>query len=178
MRHVVPVDGCAGPGQVRADREAESATLWHRRPPLEEPGLRDNLINALLQAAARDPQPVDGSRVRLRKISPPELDRVEPELFGDLVEVDLESESRLRRAMATLRSARRLVREQPNPLETVARNRVGRGLQCTRVVGRRDAIAAVATAVQEALELHGRDPAIPTEAGFHLHLHRVPATVG
>src|ERR671937_83858 len=122
MRHVVPVDGCAGPGQVRADREAESATLWHRRPPLEEPGLRDNLINALLQAAARDPQPVDGSRVRLRKISPPQLDRIEPELLRDLVEMDFQGKARLGCAVAALWAAGRFVREQPNPFEAIARN--------------------------------------------------------
>src|ERR1700732_3113297 len=83
----------------------------------------------------------------------------------------LQGEARLRCAMASLGATRRLVREQPDSLESISRNGIGRRLEGAGVVGAGHAIAAVAPAVEEAAELHGGDAAIFRETGLDLHQH-------
>ena len=79
--------------------------------------------------------------------------------------------------MAAFGAAGRLVGEEADRLETVSRNRVGGRLQRTGVVGAGDAVAAVAAAVEKALELHGGNPAIVGEPGLDPHQHRVAPAV-
>src|SRR5438445_259980 len=77
VRHIVPIDRGAGTAQVRTDGEAKATPARHRGSPFQEAGALDNLIDAVLQAAARDPQPVDGARVGLRQIAAANLDGIE-----------------------------------------------------------------------------------------------------
>src|SRR5713101_7999736 len=71
--------------------------------------------------------------------------------------------------MSPLRAAGWLVREQPDTLEPISWDGVGGRLERAGVVGAGDAVAAVAAAVEEAPELHGRDPAVFCETGLDLH---------
>src|SRR2546425_9295568 len=87
----------------------------------------------------------------------PEVGGVDPQLLRDLIEVDLQREPRLWRAVAPLRAAGWLVRERPRALELVAGHVMGDGLQSARVVGARDAVGAVAAAVQQRLEVRSEE---------------------
>ena len=100
-----------------------------------------------------------------------------PRSHGDLVELHLEGEARLRRAVAALGAARRLVGEDARAVEAVRRDLVGHGLERARVVRRGDAVGAVGAAVEQGLEVHRRDRAVLLDAGPHLHQHRVAAAV-
>src|SRR6267378_5001070 len=160
VRHLVPVNGGSGAAEVGADRKSQAASRRHRGPALAEAGALDNLINARLQAAARDAQPVDRAGVGLGQVAKAQLDRVDAELFGDLVEVRLQCKARLRGAVAALGAAGRLVGEKADAFEPVSRNRIGGRLQCTGVIGAGNPIAPVSAAVEKTLELHGGDAAV------------------
>ena len=177
VRHVVPVDGGAGTAQVGADGKAEAATAWHGAAALEESGTFDNLINACPQAAACDAQPVDRARVGTRQVAQPQLDRIETELFRDLVEVRLQGEARLRGAVASLGPTGRLVGEHPDSFESIARDRVGGRLEGAGVVGTGHAVAPIAAAIEEAAKLHRRDAAVFRQPRLDLHQHGVTPAV-
>ena len=100
-----------------------------------------------------------------------------PELLGDLVELHFLAEARLRRAVAALGSARRLVGEDAACLEAVAGQLVGHRLQCAGVEGARDAVRPVAAAVDQRLQMHPCELAVIHHAGAESHQHRMPAAV-
>src|SRR5216117_11062 len=106
-----------------------------------------------------------------------ELGRIHAELLGDLVEVDLEGKARLRSAVAALGPAGRLVRERPCPLEPVTGNVIRDGLQRPRVIGARDPVGPVAAAVEQRLEVHAGDGAVPFHARLHPHERGVAPAV-
>ena len=106
--------------------------------------------------------PVGRERVRRGELHEAQVGGIDPERDGDLVELDLEPEARLRRAVAALGSAGRLVGEGPAAAETVARDVVGDGLQRAGVEGRGDAVAAVRAAVEERLERLARRSCRPS----------------
>ena len=91
--------------------------------------------------------------------------------------MDFERKPRLRRAVATLRTAGRLVGEEAHAFEAVSGDGVRRSLQGTRVVRARDAVAAVAATIEEALKLQGGNPTVACEPSLDLHQHRVAAAV-
>ena len=89
-------------------------------------------------------------------------------------------EARLRRAVAALGSAGRLVGEGAAAAEAVARDLVGDRLQRAGVEGRGHAVAAVGAAVEQRLQLLPDDfePLFGfSNAGSKLHQHRVAAAV-
>src|SRR5687768_204375 len=88
------------------------------------------------------------------------LRRIERQLFGNLIELDLDSVTWLRRAMAALWTTRRLIREYAHALKLVTRHVVCDCLQCARVERARDAVAAIGAAIQERLEMHSGNRAI------------------
>jgi hypothetical protein len=112
----------------------------------------DDLADAFGEADRADPQPVRGQRIRFRDDAEAQLRGIHAELLGDLVELDLLAEARLRRAVPAFRAARRLVRERAARFEAVARDLVRHGLQHARVERARDAVRAVAAAVDERLQ--------------------------
>src|SRR5260370_24993444 len=95
-------------------------------------------LGAFLESARRDPQPVDGARHGLDEVEALHLDRVDAELVGDLLEVQLDRESRLGGAVAALRPARRLVREDAQAFESVCRDVLSDCLQTAGVESGRD----------------------------------------
>src|SRR5207253_8325967 len=103
------------------------------------------------------------------KVPETQLGRVHPELLGDPVEVNLERESGLRRAMPALRSAGRFAPERSCALELVTWEVIGDRLQRARVVRARDTVGAVAAAVEQPLEVHRGCRAV----FFHPWLHPV-----
>src|SRR5690606_38721517 len=82
-------------------------------------GALDHLLDACAEAHRADAQEVGGQRVARREVVEPQLRRVEAEVAGDLVELHLEREARLRRAVAALGPARRLVGEEARAAEVV-----------------------------------------------------------
>src|SRR5437016_10923665 len=94
---------------------------------------------------------------------------IQPQLFGDFVEMDFERVTGLRRAMPAFRPARRFVGESAQPLEFITGNVVGNSLQSTGVERARDSVAAVRAAVKKRFEMHRRDRAVFLDAGLNVH---------
>ena len=177
VRHVVPVDREARAGQVRGGREAD-ATPGGQLPELLPPARRlDDAVDALRQAAGRHGEVVHRLLVLGHDRAPAHLRGIEAELRGDLVEVDLEGKAGLRRPVAALRAAGRLVREDAAALELVPGDPVGHGLERARVEGRGDAVGAVRPAVEPRPEVEGQDLAVLPDARSHPHEHRMAAPV-
>src|ERR1051325_1775439 len=137
----------------------------------------DHLLDAAAEAHGADAQPVGGERVGRDQMPEPELGGIEPELLGDLVELDLEREPRLRRAVATLGSARWFVREGACALKLVPWHLVRDGLQCARVIRARNAVGPVAAAVEQRSEVHAGDGAVLLHSRLHPHQRRVTPAV-
>src|SRR5207245_10625369 len=73
-------------------------------------GAGDDLLDARPQTHRADAQPVGGQRVGGDEVLEPQLGRIDPQLLGDLVEVDLEREARLRGAVPAFRTDRKSTR--------------------------------------------------------------------
>jgi hypothetical protein len=89
-------------------------------------------VEALQEPVRRDAQLVDGARALADEVAAAELDGVDAEPLGDLVELHLEREARLHAAVAALRAARRLVRVDARRVEAVRLERVRRREQLAR----------------------------------------------
>src|SRR5215510_956442 len=98
-------------------------------------------------------------------------------MFGDLVELNFLSETRLRCSMSPLWPARRLVGEHTAAAETVPRDVVGNGLQRASVEGARDAVGPVGTAVEQRLQIHPRDGAVVVHTRAEPHQHGMAAAM-
>src|SRR5437763_15656341 len=109
MRHVLPVDRRARPREVAGDGEAHAVSGLLLA--LAEPRGGHYLFCAFLEPARGDAQPVDGPRVGLDEVASFQLHRVDAQVVRDLLQVELQREPRLWRAVAALGSARGLVRE-------------------------------------------------------------------
>ena len=119
VRHVVPVDRQAGAGEVRRAGEADAAAVRQLAETCpSSPTACDDAADALGEADRADAQLVRGQRVRLLDDAQAQLGRIERERLGDLVELHLLAEAGLRRAVAALRAARRLVGEDAAALES------------------------------------------------------------
>src|SRR5882762_2101982 len=153
MRHVVPVDRQAGARDVARAREPNAAALGQLAEFLLPPRPLDYLLDAFAEAHGPHPQVIRRQRVRWHERLETQLGRVDGELLGDLVEMHLEREPRLRRAVPALGPARRLVGEGARALEVVARDIVGDGLKRARVVRARDAVRAVRAAIEQGFEI-------------------------
>src|SRR3989442_14025009 len=81
----------------------------------------------------------------------------------------LQGKAGLRRAVASLGPTGRLVREQADTLESIAGDRVGGCLEGAGVVRAGHPVTPVATAVEEAAKLHGRDVAVLRQSRLDLH---------
>ena len=118
----------------------------------------------------RKPFTRDG--VGLDQLLEAQIDGIDAELFGDFVELDFQRKARLRRAVAALRAARRFIREHAHALEFVRRHIVSHGLQRAGVIDGRQAVTAVAAAVEIGFVLHRLDRAVVFHAGLGKHLDR------
>ena len=176
--HVVPIDGESRAAQVGADRETHAAARRQTAVLLPEAARLRHPRDAFPQAVAGDPEMVHRPRERLGGVPEPDRDRVEPEVLGELVHLNLDPEAGLRRAVPALRAARRLVGPQPCPLELVGGDLVGDGLKRPGVVGARDAVRPVPAPVEERLEVAGGDLAVALDPGPDPHEDGVAAPVG
>ena len=89
VRHVVPVDGQPGAADVGRARDARCRGPGAELPVLPRASRRlDHLLEALAAgrwcAAAGSPSSVSG----VTRVSQPQLGGIEPEVLGDLVELD------------------------------------------------------------------------------------------
>ena len=177
VRHVVPVDGRARPRHVRRARDADAASRG-QAPALLTParGL-DHPVDALAEPDGGHGQVIGRLGEGLGEITAPHVRGIETELLGRLVDLALHGKARLRRPVAALGAAGRLVGKDPRALELVDGHLVGHGLERARVEGRGDAVGAVGAAVEPGAEVHARDGAILGEAGLDPHEHRVAPTV-
>ncbi len=177
LRHVVPVDRQAGAAQVGAAGEAQPAALGQLAVALAPATAVDHRFDALAQPDRADLEPVGGHGLGVLEVLETQIGRVDAEPVRGLVEVDLPGESRLRRAVPALRTARRLVGVRANAVEAVVGELVGDGLQRPGVVGRGDAVAAVSAAVEGGLQVLPGDGAVVLETRLEPHLHRMAPAV-
>src|ERR1044072_4136391 len=105
------------------------------------------------------------------------LNRIEFELFRNLVEMNFQRVTRLRCAVPAFWTTRRLVRKGAQPLELVTRHVIRDRLQRARVERTRNSIASVCTAIEKRLKVHRGDRAIVLHTRLHTHQHRMPATM-
>ena len=177
MRHVVPVDRQAGAAEIGRARQADPLAARQAAELLLPLRSLDHRPDALSEAHRSDAQVVGGQRAGSDEVPEAQLGRIHPQRRGDLVEMDFERESGLRRAVPALRAARRLVREHPRTLKPVSLDVVGDRLQGARVVGAGDTVRSVPPAVEIALEVHRLDRPVFRHAGPDLHEDRVAAAV-
>ena len=90
VRHVVPVDGEARAGDVRAPGEAHAAAA--RLGSVVEARRLRHALDALAQAHGRDPELVHGLAVRRLEVDAAQLGRIEGEVRGDLVHLAFQGE--------------------------------------------------------------------------------------
>src|SRR5439155_25494365 len=174
---VVPVERQARATQVGADREAEPLPAREGAVALLEARGAGYPRDTLLEAAARDPQVVDGLGVWRHEVLAAQLEHRDPQPLGDGVEMALERETRLRCPVPTLRAAGWLVGQHPHALPPISRQRVADRLERPGVVQGGGAVAGVRAAIQVALEIHGLNPAVARPAGLDPHQHRVAAAM-
>src|SRR5690606_37480129 len=120
LRHLVRIDRVVGAGDVHRAGHAESAAEAELAVALPPTAGALDLLEALQEAVGGDPLTVDGLDVLALEVAAADLDRSELQLLRDLIELHLEGEARLHRAVAALRSARRLVGEDAGRIEAVA----------------------------------------------------------
>ena len=140
-------------------------------------GTLDHLADAFGQAVAADLEPARGERIGLGDHVEAQIGRIQLELFGDLVQLDFLAEARLRRAVAALGTAGRLVREHPAGIELEARQLVGERRQHAGVEGARRTVGAIGAAVEQGLQVHAGELAVLGHAGAEFHQHRMAAAV-
>src|SRR5262249_39311951 len=135
LRHLVRVDAVVGPADVHAAGETDAAPA-RQLAELARParGLLHRL-ETLQEAVRGDTQAVPGRGVLADEVAPAQLEGVELQRLGQLVELALHREARLHRAVAALGPAAGLVGEDARRVEAVGRQGVGRRDQLPRIVG-------------------------------------------
>ncbi len=177
MGQRVPVDGKAGAAEVDAAGQADARPDRQLAVFLVKIRVGHRFVDSLLQPAAGNSQVVDRPRVGLDRILLSHLGGIELQGLGNLVQLALDSETRLHRSVPALGAAGRLVGEDSATLEAIPGDFIGKGVERAGVVGGGDAVGAVGAAVERRAKLHGSDGAVLLHAGADPHLHRVPAAV-
>ena len=178
LRHLVGVDRIVGPGDVAGTRHPEPPP--RRQPPEPLPPAARLLhgVQALQEAVRGDAQLVHRARVAPHEVGAPELDGVLAEPLGQLVQLHLEGEARLHRAMAAFRAARRFVGVDARGVEAIRGHGVGSGEQLAGVVGGHQPERRVGAPVQHHLGVHRLQPPLRIGAGPVLHVEGMPAAMG
>src|SRR6185503_16533539 len=131
--------------------------------------------DAFAKADAADAKIIRGDGVWLHKMIAAHFDWIEFQLFGELVDLSFECETRLRSSVPALGSTRRFVCEHAQAFKLVARNVVGHCLKRAGVKRARDAVASIRTTVEKRTEVHRGDRTVFFHAGLDPHQHRMPA---
>src|ERR1041384_7316016 len=85
---------------------------------------------------------------------------IQLQFLSDLVDLNFESKTRLRRTVASLWSAWRFVGEHAQTFELVARHFISHSLKRARVERARHTVAAIRTTIEERTEVHRRYRAV------------------
>src|SRR5436853_866664 len=149
MRHVVPIDRQPRTRQIRAASETDPTTIWQSSKLLFPTRSVDHLLDAGVQAHRTNTQIVGRQRVRRNEVLPAHFGGIEAQLIRDLINLNFESESRLRCSMPPLRTTRSLVRKRAESSKPVPRYLVSYSLKRTRIEGRSDAVASIRPAVKK-----------------------------
>ena len=91
LRQVVPVDGEAGPTQIGATGQTQTATVGELAVALAPAAPGDHGFDTASQADGPQLQPVGSDAPGLGQVSQTQIGRVDAELPGRLVEMDLEA---------------------------------------------------------------------------------------
>ncbi len=105
------------------------------------------------------------------------LNRIERQLFGDLVEVNFERVTRLRCAVPAFWTTWRFVCEGAQPLKLITRHVISDCLQRARVERTRNAVTSVRTTIKIRLKMHSGDRAVVLHTGFDSHQHRMASAM-
>ena len=116
----------------------------------------DNFVDALAQTHAADAQVIRRHRIRFDQMLAAHLRRIEFQLFGDLVELNFQRITRLRRSVSALWTTRRFVCKRAQSLKLVTRHVISHRLQRAGVERARDAVTAVSAAVEDTTESASR----------------------
>src|SRR5690606_12361020 len=119
-------DRVVGPGDVARPGNAHAAAVRQATELLLPPAGPLDGLQALEEAVGLDPQLVDRAGVRAEEVAAPELDRVEADGLGELVELDLEGEARLHGPVSALRPARGFIGVNPRGVEAITPENVRR----------------------------------------------------
>ena len=178
LRHLVGIDRVVGPGDVARSGHPESPSAG--KPPEAFPPAAGLLhgVQALQEAVRGDAQLVDRARVAAHEVDAPELDGVLPQPLGQLVQLHLEGEARLHRAVAAFGAARGLVGVHARGIEPVRGHGVGRGEQLAGVIRGHQPEGRVGASVQHDLRVHRLQPALFVGARPVLHVEGMSPAVG
>ena len=177
MRHVVPVNRQAGAGEIRRAGDADAAAERQLAKRVAPVGGAGHAPQALGEADGADAQVVRRQRVGLLDDAQAQFGGIEGQRLGDLVELNLLTETALRRAMSALRTAGRFVGEHAASFEVIRRDVIRHGLQRAGVERARDAVRSVGAAVEQRFHVHAGDRAVVLHAGLERHQHRMPSAV-
>src|SRR5688572_4810193 len=107
----------------------------------------------------------------------PDLDRIESQLLGNLVEMHFQRVARLRRAVSPFWTTRRLVRKRSDSLKLVTRHFIRHRLQRAAVERTRNSVATVCATIKKRLKVHPGDRAVVFHTCPDLHQHGMPAAM-
>src|SRR5215813_6371815 len=177
MRHVVVVDGQASTTQIGT--ACQPYAIPERQAPnfVQEIRALHHRINAVSETATGNAQMIHRHGERYNKVRTADLYGREPQVLSNLIQMDLECETRLWCAVPTLRTTRGLVSKNTQPLEAVMWDFIGDRLQRPSVEDRGHAIAAIPAAIHECLKVECSDGAIALHPGTHPHQHWMAPTV-
>ena len=135
LRHVVRIDGVVGAADIGAARDAEAATIRHTAVALfPRRGFFDP-AQTLQKAVGAHAKAIDRGAIGADEVSSAQLDGIDAEGHGGLVELALNGEAGLNATMAALGPAGGLIGIGAGTVKAVARKRIGGGQKLPRVIG-------------------------------------------
>src|SRR5215216_5484093 len=106
-----------------------------------------------------------------------DLDRIQSELLGDLVEMNFQRIARLRRAVPAFWTTWSLIRKSAQSLKLVTWHVISHSLQRSAVERAHHPITPVRATIEKRLKVHRSDRAVVLHTGFDFHQHRMPPAV-
>src|SRR5262249_28270645 len=104
LRHLVEVDWSLGSGHVSTARDPDSLSVRELSELVFPTGARYDFIDALAQSESANTNPICRNRVGRNEVLFAHLCRVQSQVVGDLIQLDLLGPAWLRSPMAALRT--------------------------------------------------------------------------
>ncbi len=178
LRHLGgEVDRAVRAGDVEPAAEPDAAAVRELAELLLPTARALRSVQALQERRRRDAELVDGRRVRRQGVAAPQVERVDAQLLGELVEGDLHRVADVRAAVRAHRTARRLGRVHPASLVAEVRDPVRPHRQHAVVVRRDGAERAPRAAVDERFDVVGEETPLGVRRDAHVVARRVAAVV-